>query len=77
MTDRYGKDGYQYHKCPYFWNAIQKYGWENFEHIVLIENLSKEVADIMESELIKNIIQQMLSTDITLLWAVTVVNYQE
>ena len=53
MTDRYGKDGYQYHKCPYFWNAIQKYGWENFEHIVLIDNLSKEMADIMESELIK------------------------
>lgn len=50
---RFGKNGIQYKKCPYFWNAIQKYGWDNFEHIVIFENLSKEMADIIEKELIK------------------------
>ena len=55
MKDRYGKDGYQYHQCTHFWRAIQKYGWDNFEHIILVENLSKEMANIIESELIKKI----------------------
>lgn len=50
---RFGKNGIQYQKCPRFWNAIQKYGWENFEHIVLIENLTQEMADIIEIELIE------------------------
>ena len=50
---RFGKNGIQYQKCPRFWNAIQKYGWENFEHIVLIENLTQEIADIIEIELIE------------------------
>ena len=50
---RYGKNGIQYQKCPRFWNAIQKYGWDNFEHIVLIENLTQEIADIVEVELIE------------------------
>ena len=50
---RFGKNGIQYKKCPYFWNAIQKYGWDNFEHIIIFENLSKEMADIIEKELIK------------------------
>ena len=53
MNDRYGKNGYQYHRCSYFWRAIKKYGWDNFEHIVLFESLSKEMANIIESELIK------------------------
>ena len=74
MKDRYGKDGYQYHQCTHFWRAIQKYGWDNFEHIVLVENLSKEMANIIESELIKNIIQQIQSMDIILLWVAMVVD---
>lgn len=53
VEQRYGKNGNQYKKCPLFYNAIKKYGWNDFEHIVLFDNLSKEMADILEKELIK------------------------
>ena len=46
-------NGKAYKDCRHFWNAIQKYGWENFEHIVLIENLSLEMANIIEEYLIR------------------------
>ena len=45
--------GYGYQNNVYFWKAIQKYGWDNFDHIVLIDNLSLEEANIIETELIK------------------------
>lgn len=52
LVQRSGICGNKYRKCTYFYNAIQKYGWDNFEHIVLIENLTKEVACICETYLI-------------------------
>ena len=46
------KNGKGYSNSPYFYNAIQKYGWDNIKHIVLLENLSKEVACECEKYLI-------------------------
>lgn len=43
--------GYEYNS--HFWSAIQKYGWDQFEHIVYAKNLSKEEASKIEQQLIK------------------------
>ena len=43
-------NGYKQH--PYFWNAIQKYDWDNFEHIIFASNLAKGEALHMERMLI-------------------------
>lgn len=44
----YGK-GKHYDGCPAFWAAIQKYGWDNFEHTVLVRGLSLEEASSLEA----------------------------
>lgn len=41
------------YRRTYFAKAIQKYGWDNFEHIILFSNLTKEEACQKEIELIK------------------------
>lgn len=40
--------GVGYKRHPYFWSAIQRYGWENFNHEVIFSNLSKEEAERLE-----------------------------
>lgn len=51
--DRWGINGCNYKSSPHFYSAILKYGWDNFEHNILFENLTKEQACIKEQELIK------------------------
>lgn len=52
LKDRSGTDGIGYKGCPHFWKAICEYGWSNFEHIVLLDNLDREIAANKEIELI-------------------------
>lgn len=53
MRQRCLGGGVGYQHCNRFWNAIKKYGWKNFEHIVLIDGLSLEMANLLEEELIR------------------------
>lgn len=51
--NRWGTNGINYKKsCPHFWNAIQKYGWDNFTHEVVASGLTKEEAAQMQIDLI-------------------------
>lgn len=46
-------NGGGYKSSRHFHFAIQKYGWDNFEHVVLLSGLSKEEACEKEKEYIK------------------------
>lgn len=52
VTRRWGADGIGYKGNQYFWNAIQEYGWDNFEHNIIAQNLSKKEAYDLERLLI-------------------------
>ena len=44
--------GSGYVKCPYIHRAIEKYGWENFSHDILIVCHTKKMCDLLEKKLI-------------------------
>lgn len=46
-------NGKNYRNNKHFTNAINKYGWEGFEHIVIYSGCSKEVAEKIEEDLIE------------------------
>ena len=53
LKDRFGCNGAYYKHSSHFWNAIQKYGWNNFNHITLVSGVSLDLANIIEEELIR------------------------
>ena len=52
LQQRWGKDGSGYHTQTLFWRAIQKYGWNNFTHIIIATGLEKNEAFDLEVKLI-------------------------
>lgn len=51
--ERRWREGKGYLHSSYFYNAITKYGWDNFEHIILKSNLTREESNQYEQALIK------------------------
>ena len=49
------RNGKGYKTSPYFYKAIKKYGWDNFEHEIVASNLTKEEADNFEKLLINKL----------------------
>ena len=46
--DRWGKNGWHYRDQQYFYRAIQKYGWDNFDHLILEDDIPAEKIDERE-----------------------------
>lgn len=46
--ERWGVNGNKYRRHPYFYNAIKKYGWNNFKHEILFINLTETEAKLLE-----------------------------
>lgn len=58
------KNGHGYTKCKKFYNAILKYGWDSFEHIIFWRT-NKEKAILLEKILIRYYRDKSLSYNIT------------
>ncbi len=49
------RHGHGYNDTPHFKRAISKYGWDNFDHVVIGGNLTEEEACNMEKLLIREL----------------------
>lgn len=58
------KNGHGYVKCKKFYNAILRYGWDNFKHIIFC-NTDKGKALLLEKILVKHYKNKNLSYNIT------------
>lgn len=53
IQKRWGVNGIAYKKQEYFYSDIEKFGWDNFDHIILEQNLSKDEVNDREKYWIK------------------------
>ena len=53
VKHRWGISGCHYKDSPKFWAAICKYGWDGFEHKILIDSIDRETARDLEKEYIQ------------------------
>lgn len=51
--ERWGSKGHRYRECTHFFNAIKKWGFDNFEHEIVYSGLSHIEANEKEQELIE------------------------
>lgn len=59
------QNGRGYSKCKVFKRAIDKYGWDSFQHNIIASNLGEQTAKNMEKDLIKFYKEQGKSYNIT------------
>lgn len=53
LENRWGSNGIGYNRCPKFYNAIKKYGWDNFEHVIIHVEIGIDALDNLEIEYIE------------------------
>ena len=51
---RWGNGGVNYRESPHLYSAIQKYGWNNFEHEIRASGLTRDDACLLEKYYISN-----------------------
>lgn len=52
INKRWGNGGIGYKNQPHFWRAICKYGWNNFDHFIITDWVTKDKANEIEIALI-------------------------
>lgn len=52
-SERWGGSGQRYKNNPLFYHDILKFGWEQFEHIIIKDNLTADEAELLEIDTIK------------------------